>query len=194
MFQMLLCFLKEHLEDISPFCGATDTHILNFWWHLPWVSKQGESPWFVLHHLHAMDSSDSPLVQHLLTSWQPAWQPSCFNPWGSNPVSSVPLPQCLTKETLYRMFVWMFVYVCLKLWNVRVSYQIEPSCGSETIHYVLVLHTKKRNRFSCISSQMLKDVLCVRHLELDTKRIKTNKVCKVFAIKNVLNYLHEFYF
>ena len=25
----------------------------------------------------AMDSSDSPLVWHLLTSWWPAWQPSC---------------------------------------------------------------------------------------------------------------------
>ena len=34
----------------------------------------------VLHRLHAMDSSDSPLVQHLLTSLWPAWQPSHFDP------------------------------------------------------------------------------------------------------------------
>ena len=27
-----------------------------------------------LRHLHAVDSSDSPLVQHLLTSWQPPWR------------------------------------------------------------------------------------------------------------------------
>ena len=27
----------------------------------------------------AMDSSDSPLVWHLLTFWWPAWQPSCFS-------------------------------------------------------------------------------------------------------------------
>ena len=25
---------------------------------------------------HTMESSDSPLVRHLLTSWRPAWQPS----------------------------------------------------------------------------------------------------------------------
>ena len=34
----------------------------------------------MLHHLHAMESSDSSLVQHLLTWWQPAWQPSHSNP------------------------------------------------------------------------------------------------------------------
>ena len=38
--------------------------------------SQGGSLTWVLRHLHAMDSSDSPLVQHLLTSWQPAWRPS----------------------------------------------------------------------------------------------------------------------
>ena len=31
-------------------------------------------------YVHAMDSSDSPLVRYLLTSWQPAWQPSLFDP------------------------------------------------------------------------------------------------------------------
>ena len=36
--------LKKKLEDISPFCGATNTLILDFWWHLPWVSKQGGFP------------------------------------------------------------------------------------------------------------------------------------------------------
>ena len=30
------------------------------------------------HHLPATDSSGSPLVQHLLTSWPPAWKPSHF--------------------------------------------------------------------------------------------------------------------
>ena len=32
-------FLKKFLEDMSPFCGATDTPILDFWWRLFWVSK-----------------------------------------------------------------------------------------------------------------------------------------------------------
>ena len=29
-------------------------------------------------HMHPIDSSDSPLVRHLLTSCRSAWQPSCF--------------------------------------------------------------------------------------------------------------------
>ena len=29
------------LEDISPFCGATDIAVLDFWWRLPRVSKPG---------------------------------------------------------------------------------------------------------------------------------------------------------
>ena len=32
-------FLKRFLEDISPFCGATDITVLDFWWCLLWVSK-----------------------------------------------------------------------------------------------------------------------------------------------------------
>ena len=32
-------FLKKNLEDISPFCGATDTPVLDFWLCLLWVSK-----------------------------------------------------------------------------------------------------------------------------------------------------------
>ena len=48
-------FLKIILEDLSPFRGATDTIVLDF-------------------------SSDSPLVQHLLTSWQPARHPNLFIP------------------------------------------------------------------------------------------------------------------
>ena len=33
----------------------------------------------MLHRLHATESSDSPLVWHLLTSWQPAWRQSRSN-------------------------------------------------------------------------------------------------------------------
>ena len=32
-------FSNKILEDISPFCGSTDVHVLDFWWQLPWVSK-----------------------------------------------------------------------------------------------------------------------------------------------------------
>ena len=37
--------------DTSPFHGATDTHALDFWWRLPWVSKPGWIPCCVLSHL-----------------------------------------------------------------------------------------------------------------------------------------------
>ena len=37
-------FKKNFLEDTSPFCGATDTPVLDFQWHLPWVSKPGWIP------------------------------------------------------------------------------------------------------------------------------------------------------
>ena len=71
-------FLKI-LEDINPFCGATN----NF--GLLVMSAQSFKARLdplacMLHHLCATGSSDSPLVQHLLTSWQPAWQSSCSNP------------------------------------------------------------------------------------------------------------------
>ena len=34
-------FIFKFLEDTSPFCGATDNPVLDFWWHLSWVSKPG---------------------------------------------------------------------------------------------------------------------------------------------------------
>ena len=42
----------------------------------------------VHHYLCAMVSSDSPLVQHLLTSWRAAWQLSRFDSHGSTCVQS----------------------------------------------------------------------------------------------------------
>ena len=34
-------FFIKKLEDRSPFCGVTDTPVLDFWSHMPWVSKLG---------------------------------------------------------------------------------------------------------------------------------------------------------
>ena len=56
------------LEDISPICGATDRPILDFWWPLLWVTVGS------LIHIHI--PWGPPLVQQLLTYWQPAWQSS----------------------------------------------------------------------------------------------------------------------
>ena len=58
---------EDILEDIRPYCGVTDTSVWDFWWCLPWGSKQG-----LILCLRANDFSDSPLVRHLLTSRQPA--------------------------------------------------------------------------------------------------------------------------
>ena len=59
------CFLLKILEDIS---GGTDTAILDFWCICPGFKSQGVSLTSVLPCLCAMNSSDSPLVRHLLTS------------------------------------------------------------------------------------------------------------------------------
>ena len=70
--------MQLFLEDISPFYGSTDTPVLDFWWRLPWVSKPWWSLACLLHCLCAMDSWDSALVWHLLTSWQSARRPNHF--------------------------------------------------------------------------------------------------------------------
>ena len=70
-------FWKNFFEDMSPF----------LWGHwypcvgLPVMSAlgfkaRGGSLACMLPCLCTMDTSDSPLVWHLLTSWQPSWQPS----------------------------------------------------------------------------------------------------------------------
>ena len=59
-----------------------------------------------------MGFSDSPLVQHLLSTSQPAWQPSRFihivaykHWWYSSPGSSVPQPRtCILKAVYYLKF------------------------------------------------------------------------------------------
>ena len=71
-------FVFKMLEDTCPFCTATDTPVLHFWWRQPWVLKPG---WTRLHaFLPARYSSDSPLVWHLPNTWQPPWQPRHFDP------------------------------------------------------------------------------------------------------------------
>ena len=45
----LKCFFFLIFEDISPFRGATDTPVLDFWWCLPWVSKPGWIPSMLFH-------------------------------------------------------------------------------------------------------------------------------------------------
>ena len=61
----------------------------------PGLQSQGGSFICMLHCLRVTDSSESPLVRHLLTSWQPVWQLSRFihvlvykHWWGSSRVKT----------------------------------------------------------------------------------------------------------
>ena len=56
-FQLHPYFSNECNYRISwkdPFCGATDTPVLDFWWHLLWVWK----PEWVLPYLHLAEAYD----------------------------------------------------------------------------------------------------------------------------------------
>ena len=50
LMKLTALFLK-FLEDISHFCGASDTPNLDFWCYLPWVLKPGGGGGFP--HLYA---------------------------------------------------------------------------------------------------------------------------------------------
>ena len=56
------------MEGIIPFCFATDTLLWTSGNICPGFQNQGGSLACVLYRLRAMDSSDSPLMRHLLTS------------------------------------------------------------------------------------------------------------------------------
>ena len=71
-------FFKENWRS-----WANDTPILDFWWHLflsgDEFQSQGRLLACLLLYLCAVDPSDSPPVQHLLTSWQPVLQSTLFD-------------------------------------------------------------------------------------------------------------------
>ena len=65
-----MIFFSKFLEDISPFCGATDTTCFGLLVTFAIGFKARVDPLAcMLCCLHATESSDSPLVWHLLTSW-----------------------------------------------------------------------------------------------------------------------------
>ena len=68
--------LLHLLEDISPFEGPLIHLIFGLLVMCALCFKVKVNP---LCTLHKTESSDSPLVRHLLTSWQPAWQLSRFH-------------------------------------------------------------------------------------------------------------------
>ena len=97
--KMNLQIFKKKFEDISPFCGATDTPVLDFWWCLLWVSKQEWEALFMPCRGIAVTCSLS-FTSGVTpaASCQPAWQLSHSLPhtckkrhwWGSKPGSTMP--------------------------------------------------------------------------------------------------------
>ena len=85
------------LEDISPFLSSQWCPCFG----LLVTSALGFKAACMLCHLHATESSDSPLVPQLLTSWWPAWQLSRSHPH-----------TCIQANTkIYR------VCCCLTVWD-----------------------------------------------------------------------------
>ena len=96
-------FWKKNLEYISPFCGTTDTPVLDFWWHLFWVWKKVCSALFtfgrgicVMHSLR-FTSGATPADQH--GSWADLFHiPVTRHWWGSNRRPIMPLANALPTE------------------------------------------------------------------------------------------------
>ena len=62
----------------QPYLWDTDTPVLDPGDVYARIQSYGGSLACVRHHLSAIHSSNLPMVQHLLTSWEPAWQPGHF--------------------------------------------------------------------------------------------------------------------
>ena len=79
--------------DVNLICGATDmvTSALGFKARVDTLACMPRCPC-------PMNSSDSNLVQHLVTFWQSAWQPSYFDPHTCTHTSIN-----VTRQPLYRM-------------------------------------------------------------------------------------------
>ena len=89
--QILVLMLKVTTNKLIAFCfylifEGHQSFLQDHWHSCFWLLvtsalgfKTGvDPPTCVLHCVHAMESWDSPLVWHLLTSWVPTWRPSHF--------------------------------------------------------------------------------------------------------------------
>ena len=63
----------------SPFLGATDTPVLDFWWHLPWVSKPGSIPFLVTPSHERSDLSSHYGVCMYVVMWKHFLQREFFH-------------------------------------------------------------------------------------------------------------------
>ena len=102
----------KFLEDIGPFCGATDTPVLDFWWRLLWVSKPEWAAlfthgrgvmWYTFPEIHLWHNTYRPLEDRH-GSWASLFHiPSSRNWWGLN------------GSPIIQQFYWLSY--ALSLWN-----------------------------------------------------------------------------
>ena len=126
------------LEDISPFCGATKTPVLDFWWCLPWLLKPGWifllvcfiacMHWF-LRFTSSVASADLSAANvaaepfwstYLHTSIGKAcvqeWACRCFTACDKIYVLMNDLWELKIKKKHYWLF-WYYMYSFKKFWN-----------------------------------------------------------------------------
>ena len=77
------CKSRSELTEMIQNSQNTSDSVLGIWPLIfgnvcPWFQSQSGSLTCVVPCLHIMDTPDSPLVQHLLTSWWPTWHPVTF--------------------------------------------------------------------------------------------------------------------
>ena len=100
-----LLFFKKKLKIRIPFCGPLIPLSWTFGDVCPGLQSRSRSLTCTLHLLYAMDSLDSPLLWHLLTSWWPSYFQSMYlhvykHWWGSRLGSSMPLLHIMWQDIL----------------------------------------------------------------------------------------------
>ena len=125
------------LDNISPFCESTVTNVLDFWWCLHWFQSQiGQL------HLHLAEAYmihvpwDSPLVQHLPTSWQ--WSHSLSHTCEQALVGletgiyCAATSKCKTRQTLYQLS-WAILTVkivwVMGLFSFKEASSVDGKCS-----------------------------------------------------------------
>ena len=93
------------------------------------------------------NSSDSPLVQYLLTSWLPTWQSPHFihilaykHWWGSSPESSVPLPHNMWENR--RSTDWTTPALFSEVYSQAKSRSLGPTIKTHLLHFCQIKSAK----------------------------------------------------
>ena len=108
----MVFFFKIFLEDMSPFCGATDTPVSDFWWRLLLVSKpEWVLPYSSLEEAYILCYTFPEIHLWCDTCWplggqHGSWAVSTYLPGiggTRNQELSCHRSQCEIRQTLYRL-------------------------------------------------------------------------------------------